>query len=105
MVITETISIKTICHPDIIVLFNTNLDNINFISDISIIPTCGIRRNVGNHFTYETGIGVGYVHYFEEETIIINDASGAAINLHLRIGYRFLILFLEIIKPQLKIIL
>ena len=52
------ISIKTTYHPDWFVI--SNEDNINFISDISIVPTWGIRRNVGNHFTYETGIGIGY---------------------------------------------
>ncbi len=74
------ISIKTTYHPDWFVI--SNEDNINFISDISIIPTWGIRRNIGNHFNYEAGFGIGYVHYFEEE-------SGVTVNLHLRIGYRF----------------
>jgi hypothetical protein len=27
------------------------------VNQISIIPTWGIKRNIGNHFTYETGIG------------------------------------------------
>ncbi|WP_299229156.1 hypothetical protein [uncultured Psychroserpens sp.] len=81
------ISIKTTYHPDWFVI--SNEDNINFISDISIIPTWGIRRNVGNHFNYETGFGIGYVHYFEEDNVILLDESGVTVNLHLRIGYRF----------------
>ncbi|WP_179334432.1 hypothetical protein [Winogradskyella costae] len=81
------IAIKTTYHPDIIV--NSVEDNLNFISDISIIPTWGIRRNVGKHFTYETGIGLGYIHYFKEKNVYLKDNSGLALNLHLRLGYRF----------------
>ncbi len=81
------ISIKTTFHPDWFII--SNQDNINVISDISIIPTWGIRRNVGTHFTYETGIGIGYVRYFKEDNVILLNESDVAVNLHLRIGYRF----------------
>ncbi|MBF8149376.1 hypothetical protein ITJ86_05675 [Winogradskyella sp. F6397] len=81
------IAIKTTYHPDIVI--NSVANNLNFISDISIIPTWGIRRNVGKHFTYETGIGLGYIHYIKEENVYLSDSDGFAINLHLRIGYRF----------------
>ncbi|WP_047549537.1 hypothetical protein [Psychroserpens sp. Hel_I_66] len=81
------ISIKTSYHPD---LFTINLpENVVFLSDISIIPTWGIRRNIGSHFNYEAGIGVGYIHIFEKENITVLDDSDVAVNLHLRIGYRF----------------
>lgn len=81
------ISIKTTYHPDWFVI--SNVDNINFISDISIIPTWGIRRNIGKSFNYELGFGIGYVHYFKEDNVIFFDESGVTANLHLRIGYRF----------------
>lgn len=81
------VSIKTSYHPDWFII--ANQDNINFISDISIIPTWGIRRHLGNHFTYEAGIGVGYVHYLEDFDRGILETSDVAVNLHLRIGYRF----------------
>lgn len=81
------ISIKTTYHPDLVI--GSIADNLNFISDISIIPTWGIRRNIVKHLTYETGIGLGYVHYFKEENVYIKDDNGLALNLHLRIGYRF----------------
>lgn len=51
------ISLKTSYHPDWFVI--SNKDNISVISDISVIPTWGIRRNIGNHFNYETGVGMG----------------------------------------------
>ena len=81
------ISIKTTYHPDWFII--SNEDHINFISDISIIPTWGIRRNIGNHFNYEAGFGIGYVHYFKEDNVILLDDSDVIVNLHLRIGYRF----------------
>lgn len=82
------ISIKTTYHPDWFVI--SNEDNIEVISDISIIPTWGIRRHLGNHFTYETGIGIGFVHYFDKDNVVtIGEQSDIAVNLHLRIGYRF----------------
>lgn len=80
-------SIKTTYHPDWFVI--SSEDNINFISDISIIPTWGIRRNISNHFNYEAGIGIGYVHYFEEDNVVLLDDNDVTVNLHLRIGYRF----------------
>lgn len=81
------ISLKTSYHPDWFVISNT--ENVSVISDISIIPTWGIRRNVGKHFTYETGIGIGYRYIFAKQAGFLENESEAALNLHLRIGYRF----------------
>ena len=53
------------------------------------MPTWGIRRNIGNHFNYETGIGIGYVSYFNEDNVISFNENDVVVNLHLRIGYRF----------------
>ncbi|WP_298895133.1 hypothetical protein [uncultured Psychroserpens sp.] len=81
------ISLKTSYHPDWFVISNT--DNVNVISDISIIPTWGIRRNIGKHFTYETGIGIGYRYIFAKQAGFLENESETTVNLHLRIGYRF----------------
>lgn len=81
------ISLKTSYHPDWFVI--SNYKNIQIISDISIIPTWGIRRNLGNHFNYETGIGIGYRYIFAKQAGYFENESEAAVNLHLRIGYRF----------------
>lgn len=81
------IAVKITYHPDWFTISSEN--NINFISDISIVPTWGIRRNVGDHFTYEAGFGVGYVHYLEDLNPSIFDTSDITANLHLRLGYRF----------------
>ncbi len=79
------LSLKTSYHPDWFVI--SNIDNVSVRSDISIIPTWGIRRHIGNHFTYETGLGIGYQHFFSNQTI--SGDSQLTINLHLRLGYRF----------------
>ncbi|GAA4886694.1 hypothetical protein GCM10023311_07570 [Flaviramulus aquimarinus] len=81
------ISLKTSYHPDWFVI--SNKDNVSVISDISIIPTWGIRRNIGKHFTYETGIGIGYRYVFAKQAGFLENESEVAVNLHLRIGYKF----------------
>lgn len=81
------ISLKTSYHPDWFVISNT--ENISVISDISIVPTWGIRRNIGKHFTYEAGIGLGYRYIFAKQAGFLENESDAALNLHLRIGYSF----------------
>jgi hypothetical protein len=34
-------------------------DNYTKTADLAIIPTWGIKRQIGTHFTYETAIGKG----------------------------------------------
>ena len=81
------ISLKTSYHPDWFVI--SNYEDITIISDISIIPTWGIRRNIGNHFNFETGLGLGYRYIFGKEAGYYSNTSETAANLHLRIGYVF----------------
>ncbi len=81
------IALKMGYHPDWFVLFNTN--DVPVISDFSIIPTWGIRRNIGKHFNFETGIGVGYSYTFAKRAGYLKDKSEIELNMHLRIGYIF----------------
>ncbi len=81
------ISLKTSYHPDWFVISNYN--NVSVITDISVVPTWGIRRNIGNHFNFETGIGLGYQYTFAKQSGYDKDESKAIFNLHLRVGYRF----------------
>lgn len=63
----------------------SNQDNLNVISTLAFIPKWGIKRTVGNHFTYEAGIGIGTF-------IVLNNYevdNNIAIDLHLRVGYTF----------------
>ncbi|HZJ74187.1 MAG TPA: hypothetical protein VFC87_05235, partial [Perlabentimonas sp.] len=63
--------------------------NIKIASNISIIPTWGIKRNIGRHFTYEAGFGIGYLYYFAKNVGYSENKGEVGVNLHLRIGYRF----------------
>lgn len=81
------ISLKTSFLPDWFVI--SNYENINVISQITIIPTWGIRRNIGSHFNYEAGLGIGYRYSFAKSAGYSENESDVAANLLLRIGYRF----------------
>jgi len=80
------LALKTSYHPEL-ALFNS--DNAPVVSDFGIIPTWGIRRNIGDHFDYEAGIGLGYSYTFAERAGYSEDEGGLELNMHLRIGYRF----------------
>lgn len=63
----------------------SNQDNLNIISTLAFVPKWGIKRTVGNHFTYEAGVGIGTF-------IVLNDYdvdNDVAVDLHLRVGYTF----------------
>ncbi len=77
-------SLQTSYHPNWFVI--SNYDNLQTYNLITVIPTWGIKRNIGNHFTYETAFGIGYGHQFRPGN---GDIEGITANLHLRIGYRF----------------
>ena len=81
------LTLQTSYHPNWFVI--SNYDNVKVADQISIIPTWGIRRNLGKHFTYETGIGIGYRYIFAKSVGYVENESVAVLNLHLRVGYRF----------------
>ncbi len=81
------VSLRTSYFPDWFVI--TKNEGLSPYHHIAIIPTWGIKRNVGNHFTYETSIGIGYRYYFTKNVGFMENESDRTQNLHLRIGYRF----------------
>ncbi len=80
------IALKMGYHPEWFVLFNP--DDVPVVRDFSIIPTWGIRRNIGEHFNFEAGIGAGYSYTYAERAGYSKDKSEMELNMHLRIGYR-----------------
>ena len=78
------IALKTSYHPEL-ALFNT--DDAPVVSDFSIIPTLGIRRNIGKRFNYEAGIGAGYSYTLAKGAGYSKNEGGVELNMHLRIGY------------------
>lgn len=81
------LSLKTVSHPNWFVI--SNYDNLQTAADFSIVPTWGVRRNIGKHFNYEAAFGVGYGYIFAKQAGGSENVSGVAYNIHLRIGYRF----------------
>ena len=79
------ISLKTSFHPDWFAISNYEYGTLHSI--ISIIPTWGIRRNMGPHFNFEAGTGIGYLYVLEKAGW--NGYGELATSLHLRIGYVF----------------
>ncbi|MGB0522963.1 MAG: hypothetical protein ACPGJS_08380 [Flammeovirgaceae bacterium] len=83
------LTLKTRFRPDWFVVSNRN--NLSVVSNLAILPTWGIRRNLGSHFNYEAGFGIGYARYLDADHIdrFLQEKGEATINIHLRIGYRF----------------
>jgi hypothetical protein len=77
------VSLQTSFHPNGFAI--SNYDNVEIVNQLSIIPTWGIKRVVGKHFCYESGIGLGKRYYYADT----GTESFAAINLHLRLGHQF----------------
>ncbi|WP_143153997.1 hypothetical protein [Cruoricaptor ignavus] len=67
-------------RPDAVVFSNNK--NLKTIESISFVPKWGIRRNLGNHFNYEAGFGLGFRHEFKYRNY-------GEFDIHLRIGYSF----------------
>ncbi len=80
------LSLKSSYHPERFVI--SNHDNFEITQQFSLIPTWGIRRNVGRHLQYEAGMGIGYRYFFGDQAGIISNGGEVALNLHLRLGYR-----------------
>lgn len=82
------LSLKTSYHPDWFVVAS---NNVNISNQISVVPTWGIRRNIGKHFNYELGAGAGWLHEFSETVngYTFDADNFFTININARIGYRF----------------
>lgn len=60
--------------------------NYTVVNQITIIPKWGIKRTLGNHFTYEAGLGLGYVLFLDKNYTFDKNLIA---DLHLRLGYTF----------------
>lgn len=81
------LTVQSSFHPNRLAI--SNYKDVEIVKQVSFIPTWGIKRNLGNHFTYETGIGIGYRYLFAKSAGYSRNYDEVALNLHLRFGYRF----------------
>lgn len=81
------LSLKTSFHPGGLEISNSG--TIQVVPNISVVPTLGIRRHIGQHFAFETGFGVGWQYAFWKRLGYSENESSTALNLHLRLGYTF----------------
>ncbi|PKP40360.1 MAG: hypothetical protein CVT96_09160 [Bacteroidetes bacterium HGW-Bacteroidetes-13] len=80
-------AINTLYTPDWFVISSES--NLDVVETLSVIPKWGIRRVVGEHFTYEVGIGIGYQYSNYKQFGFSQNESDVTGELHLRIGYTF----------------
>ncbi|PIV16300.1 MAG: hypothetical protein COS42_10730 [Flavobacteriales bacterium CG03_land_8_20_14_0_80_35_15] len=76
------LALKLNYRPELFVI--SSVAGVSVLESFSIIPKWGIKRTVGKHFTYELGLGIGYIYYLN----YINQGEVTA-DLHIRFGYTF----------------
>lgn len=81
------ISLITNYHPDWFAI--SDYDYLKIVSDLSIIPSCGLKQSIGKHFYGEAGVGVHYKYLFGKKAGFLENDSDILFNLHLRLGFRF----------------
>ncbi|WP_299183431.1 hypothetical protein [uncultured Aquimarina sp.] len=64
--------------------YTVSEDDKNSLNNLLLAPTWGIRRNIGNHFNYEAGLGLG-LGFGNDKERGINTIPYVS----LKIGYRF----------------
>lgn len=69
--------------------FTLGYSDLDFVPELNIVPTWGMKRNIGSNFNYEFGGGLGYRKVFEDNERINRNNQDIAIYIHARIGYKF----------------
>ena len=87
MLLNIFLSVKLNYTPNAFVI--SSIESVSIAENFSLIPKWGIKRTVGNHFTYELGIGIGFRKYFLKQYGFTSNKTETALDLHLRVGYTF----------------
>ncbi len=74
--------------------FGITSKNVDLFPSIYIVPTYGLKRNIGRYFNFEAALGIGYGWEFEKYTSPYsgkhrNTDSGTVYNIRLTFGYVF----------------
>ncbi|UOK42534.1 MULTISPECIES: hypothetical protein [Flavobacterium] len=80
-------SLRSSYYPDSFTIGNDG--GYNFVPELNIVPTWGMKRNLGSHFDYELGGGIGYRTEFEKADAKNSNNSDVTMYIHARIGYKF----------------
>jgi hypothetical protein len=80
------IGLRTSYSPKWVVLSSMNKNLIDADHTITIVPTFGMRRNLGKLFDFELGLGVGYGFYFDGSENYFDNSL--FIIPHLRFGFK-----------------
>jgi hypothetical protein len=81
------LSLYSRIRPNWVVLSQGRIGNI--YTDISIIPSWGLRRNMGKHFNFEGAAGLGYMYEFSKKSGNTPYYGGYGGHFTLRLGYTF----------------
>jgi hypothetical protein len=81
------LSLYSRIRPNWVVLSQGRIGNI--YTDISIIPSWGLRRNMGKHFNFEGAAGLGYMYEFSKKSGNTPFYGGYGGHFTLRLGYTF----------------
>lgn len=77
------LSLKTTYNPNWFAISNDNISN--FANVFRIIPSWGIRRDLGANFDFDLRLGIGYAFVSNS----LSSASGLAGDFSVRFGYNF----------------
>ncbi len=74
--------------------FGITSEDVNIHPMIYVIPSYGLRRNIGKHFNFEAAFGIGYGWAFEKYKLNNNKTQrrtdkGSLTNIRLAFGYVF----------------
>lgn len=80
-------SLRSAYYPDSFTIGNDG--RYHFVPELNIVPTWGMKRNLGDHFNYELGGGIGYRKEFEKSDAMNANNQDVTAYIHARIGYVF----------------
>lgn len=85
------LSLDVAFNPNSFTILNNSDRDLEVYNQLRVIPTWGIRRTYWEHFTLETGAGLGYVKNFQNDDYYLHpdDEHLIALKIYFRLGYTF----------------
>lgn len=85
------LSLDVTYNPNSFTILDNSDRDLEVFSQLRVIPTWGIRRTYWEHFTLETGAGLGYIQTFQSDDYYLDpdDEHLIALKIYFRLGYTF----------------